>query len=110
MFNDILRKTPMYKSIASRAREEGFAEGFAKGREEEQQLHIATLCEKALMVQHTHKQFYRLSQLVCACISEITKPDVLLDLIITLALAQDADEAEKALLPFAPNNQANSAS
>src|SRR5436305_533462 len=120
MLDDILRETPMYKSIERRAREEALVEGREKGREEgreegrekgheeERQLRLSSLRQKLLMLQH--KRFPQLSQLASKRVAQITRPDILEDLMVKLALAQDSDEAQEALLALAQNDQANTAS
>ncbi|TMC18687.1 MAG: hypothetical protein E6J34_16465 [Chloroflexi bacterium] len=104
MLDDILRETPMYKSIERRAREEGREEGLEK----ERKLRLSSLRQKLLMLQQ--KRFPQLSQMASKRVAQITRPDVLEDLMVKLALAQDSDEAEEALLVLAQSDQANTAS
>ena len=77
-------------------RTEGLAEGLAEGHEEERQLRLSSLRQKLLLLQQ--KRFPQLSQLASKRVAQITRPDVLEDLMVKPALAQDSDEAEEALL------------
>ena len=128
MLDDILRETPMYKSIERRAREEGLEkglekgleeglekglekgleEGLEKGHEEERQLRLSSLRQKLLVL--LQKRFPQLHQLASKRMAQITRPDVLEDLMVQLALAQDPNEAQEALLSLAQNDQAHTAS
>ena len=96
MLDDILRETPIYKSIERRA------------REEEQQQRLSSLRQKLLML--LQKRFPQLQQLASKRLAQITRPDVLEDLMVQLALAQDPNEAQEALLSLEQNDQAHTAS
>lgn len=96
MLNDILRETPIYQSIKR------------TGLEEEREQRVTSLRPKILLLQHT--RFPKLSQLANKRVAQITRPDVLEDLMLKLALAQDSDEAQEALMALAQGDQANSAS
>lgn len=87
MPDDILSEAPAYQSIKRR------------GREEERQLRVSSLRQKLLTI--FENRFPKLQPLTKKLVVHITRPEVLEDLMVKLALAKDFNDAQEALLELA---------
>ncbi|TMC20076.1 MAG: hypothetical protein E6J34_13745 [Chloroflexi bacterium] len=106
MLDDILSETPAYKSIERKGLEKGLEkgreEGIAMGHEEERQLRLSSLRQKLLTI--LENRFPKLHPLTKKLTAQITRPDVLENLMVQLALARNFNEAQEALLEMAALN------
>ena len=112
MLDDLLRETPLYQSILQQGlqegrevgrvqgreegREVGREEGREEGHEQERQVRLASLRQKLLML--VHVRYPHLESLARIAVVEHGNPEVLEDLLLQVALAPGADEAQQYLL------------
>jgi len=112
MLDDMLRETPLYQYILQQGLQEGREKGLAQGREEgreegrrtgreegyekERQERLASLRQKLLTL--VHVRYPRLESLARVQAVEHDDPEMLEEVLLKVALAQNAKEAERHLL------------
>ncbi len=98
MLEDILSEAPLYKSLIARGKEEGLEEG--REKERERQLHSS----REMLLTLFGKRFPNLSPKAQEILLTINNPDVLQNLILNVAVAQNEKEAEQYLLEVSQQN------
>ena len=99
---DILSEAPLYKSLIARGKEEELEKGLEEGREKERErlLHSS----RDMLLTLLEKRFPNLSAKAQEIFLTINNPDVLQNLILNVAVAQNEKEAEQYLLEVTQQN------
>jgi hypothetical protein len=99
MLEDILSEAPLYKSLIARGEEQGLEKGLEQGLEKGLEKQLRSLREMLLSL--LKKRFSHLSKQAQEISLTINNPDVLQNLILNIAIAQNEKEAEQYLLEVA---------
>ncbi len=84
MQQDILHDTPLFQSIYNAGFEQGLQEGKKKGR-----LEVA----REVLLMFVHARFPKLDKLAKQETEQMQNPEIVIDLIFKIALAQDRSQA-----------------